>query len=66
VWDQAPFLENLRHGDYPFVLIYQPYRNPNLRRERWTNAMLREINNHYRPLMQTAETTVYQYFHMEN
>lgn len=62
VWDETPFLAALRDGAYPFALIYQPYRNPNLRRERWTAAMLREINAHYRPLLQTAETTVYQYF----
>ncbi len=62
LWDQTPFLEDLERGAYPFVLIYQPYRNPILRYERWTRPILRAINQHYRPLMQTAETTVYQYF----
>lgn len=61
IWDQTPFLDDLRNGTYPFVLLYQPYRNPSLRQERWTREMLREINNHYRPLFQSAETTVYQF-----
>ena len=62
MWDETPFLNDLRGGTYPYILIYQPYRNPNLRRERWTPAMLREINAHYRPLLQSAETIVYEYF----
>jgi hypothetical protein len=66
LWDETSFLDDLRNGAYPFVLIYQPYRNPNLRRERWTPGMLREINAHYRPLLQAAETTVYQYFRVDH
>jgi hypothetical protein len=61
VWDQAPFLAHLEYGTYPYVLIYQPYRNPGLRRERWTAEMLRVINNHYRPLRQAAETIIYRH-----
>lgn len=61
LWDQTPFLDDLREGAFPFVVLYQPYRNPSLRQERWTREMLRDINNHYRPLFQAAETTVYQY-----
>ncbi|MBK8029635.1 MAG: glycosyltransferase family 39 protein [Chloroflexi bacterium] len=65
-WDETPFLEDLQNGVYPYILIYQPYRNPSLRFERWTRPMLREINDHYRPLLQTAETTVYQYFRADH
>lgn len=59
IWDQTPFLEGLIRGDYPYVLLYQPYRNPNLRFERWTPAMLRAINRYYRPGLQGAEATLY-------
>jgi 4-amino-4-deoxy-L-arabinose transferase-like glycosyltransferase len=61
LWDQKPFLDALARGDYPIVLLYQPYRNPQLRFERWTPEMLRIINNVFRPDFQTAETTVYRY-----
>ncbi len=61
LWDQQPFLDALNRGDYSTVLIYQPYRNPNLRFERWTPDMLRAINNDFRPDFQSAETTVYRY-----
>ena len=61
LWDQQPFLDALARGDYPIVLLYQPYRNPNLRFERWTPEMLRILNNDYRPDFQSAETTVYRY-----
>lgn len=59
IWDQTPFIEGLVRGDYDYVLLYQPYRNPNLRFERWTPAMLRAINRYYRPGIQGAEATLY-------
>ncbi|MEP7293708.1 MAG: hypothetical protein ABI835_18110 [Chloroflexota bacterium] len=61
LWDQQPFLDALARGDYPLVLLYQPYRNPQLRFERWTPEMLRIINDDFRPDFQSAETTVYRY-----
>ncbi len=61
IWDETPFLEALARGDHPLVMIYQPYRNPSLRFERWTPAMLRIINDRFRPLLQRGETTVYQH-----
>lgn len=61
VWDERPLLDALRRGDYPRVMIYQPYRNPSLRFERWTPEMLRVINSAFRPVLQTAETTIYEY-----
>jgi hypothetical protein len=60
-WDQQPFLDALARGDYPIVMLYQPYRNPQLRFERWTPEMLRVLNDHFRPDLQTAETTVYRH-----
>lgn len=61
IWDQAPFLEALSRGDYPVVMIYQPFRNPSLRFERWTPEMLQILNNQFRPDFQSGETTVYRY-----
>jgi hypothetical protein len=61
IWDETPFLEALARGDHPLVMIYQPYRNPSLRFERWTPAMLRIINDRFRPLIQHGETTIYQH-----
>ncbi len=61
VWDQQPFLDALARGDYPLVLVYQPYRNQFLRFERWTPEMLRIINDLFRPQFQSAETMVYRY-----
>ncbi len=60
-WDQAPFLDALISGAYPYVLIYQPYRNPLLRYERWTPEMLRIVNEYFRPEFQSGETTVYRH-----
>lgn len=61
LWDQTPFLDALSRGDYPVVMIYQPYRNPSLRFERWTPEMLQIINNQFRPDFQSGETTVYRF-----
>lgn len=61
IWDQAPFLEALSRGDYPVVMIYQPFRNPSLRFERWTPEILQILNNQFRPDFQSGETTVYRY-----
>ena len=61
MWDDEPFLAALERGVYPTVLLYQPYRNPNLRFERWTPDMLRILNERFRPAGQTGETTVYEY-----
>lgn len=61
LWDETPFLERLRRGYYPTILIYNPSVNPYLRHERWTPAMLRTINAHYRRLETVGETTVYTY-----
>lgn len=61
LWNEQPFLDALQRGDYPVVLLYQPFRNPELRFERWTPEMLRILNNSFRPDFQSAETTVYRY-----
>jgi hypothetical protein len=61
MWDAEPFLAALDSGVYPTVLLYQPYRNPSLRFERWTPDMLRIINERFRPAGQTGETTIYEY-----
>ena len=61
LWDETDFLTQLAQGSYPVVLIYNPYRNPNLRFERWTPAMLSVINSSHRLATQRAETSVYWY-----
>jgi hypothetical protein len=61
MWDDEPFLAALEGGAYPVVLLYQPYRNPSLRFERWTPEMLRILNEHFRPVGQVAETTIYEW-----
>lgn len=61
IWDETAFVESLRAGTYPLVLLYQPMANPSLRFERWTPAMLRALNDAYRADGQYAETTMYRY-----
>lgn len=61
LWDETPFLERLRRGEYPVLSIYNPRLNPYLRAERWTPAMLRVINTWYRPVDTIGETTIYVY-----
>ncbi|MFN8377832.1 MAG: hypothetical protein U0452_04100 [Anaerolineae bacterium] len=61
LWDETPFLERLRRGDYPILTIYNPHLNPYLRAERWTPAMLRIVNSFYRPVDTFGETTIYVY-----
>jgi hypothetical protein len=61
LWDETPFIERLERGSYPTLLMYNPSLNPSLRLERWTPAMLRALNTHYRPLDLIGETTVYSY-----
>jgi len=59
VWDERAFIADLERGAYPVILIQNPYRNPSVRFERWTPAMLAVINEHYRVATQRAENTVY-------
>lgn len=61
LWDETPFLERLRRGDYPVLTIFNPRLNPYLRAERWTPAMLRIVNTYYRPVDTIGETTIYVY-----
>jgi hypothetical protein len=61
VWNQTPLLIDLAQGTFPVVILYNPVLNPDLRFERWTDDMLRIINERYRPVAQLAEHTVYQY-----
>lgn len=58
-WDERAFVAALARGDYPLVLMYQPAMNPSLRFERWTPAMLRAINDHFRPAPRIGDTAVY-------
>ena len=61
MWDEQPFLRALESGVYPVVLLYQPYRNPSLRFERWTPEMLRILNERFRSAGQLAEATIYEW-----
>ncbi|MBK8021624.1 MAG: hypothetical protein IPK19_09380 [Chloroflexi bacterium] len=61
VWDESPFIAALERGEYPVVMVYQPFTNPTLRFERWTQAMLRVLNDRFRPDFISGETTVYRY-----
>ena len=61
LWDETPFLERLRRGDYPILTVFNPRLNPYLRAERWTPAMLRVLNTYYRPVDTIGDTTIYIY-----
>jgi hypothetical protein len=60
LWDDAPLADAIRAGEYPLLLLYQPFSNPGLRFERWTRPLLAAINDAYRPAGNLAETTVYR------
>jgi hypothetical protein len=58
MWDQEPFLEDIRNQVFEGILIHHFGTFP-VHRERWTPAMLTEIEQHYRPTKTLAGTVVF-------
>ena len=55
LWDQRPFVEAIKHGEFPVILLYKEWRS-----ERWTDEMLSAIQSSYRLERTVGDTDVYQ------
>jgi hypothetical protein len=58
LWDQDPFLEDIRNHEFDGILIHHFGPFP-VHRERWTPEMLAEIETNYRPTKTLAGTVVF-------
>jgi hypothetical protein len=58
LWDQEPFLEDIRNQEFEGILIHHFGPWP-VHRERWTPEMLAEIEMNYRPTKTLAGTVVF-------
>ena len=59
-WDQQPFVESIRRGEFDAILIFEPPTAPYLDEERWTPRMLEEIDSSYERTETVARTTVHR------
>ena len=58
MWDQAPFLNDIKNQVFEGILIHHFGSFP-VHKERWTPEMLTEIETHYRPTKTLAGTVVF-------
>ncbi len=59
-WDQRPLVEAIEREEFPIIMIWKPPFAKQIKRDRWTPAMLREIRDHYRPTDRLADMVVYR------
>ena len=59
-WTQKPLVEAIEREEFPVIMIWKPPFARQIKRDRWTPAMLREINDHYRPTDRLADMVVYR------
>ncbi len=59
LWDQGPFVESIRRGEYAVILIWDDRGSRPLYRERWTDEMLQAIRDAYQSSGVIADTEVF-------
>jgi hypothetical protein len=58
LWDQTPFVEEIRDGAFDMILIHY-FPNYDVYKERWTPEMLTAIDRAYNPGRMYADTRLY-------
>jgi len=48
-WDQRPLVRAIQEERFPVIMIWKPPFAREIKRDRWTPAMLKEIRTHYEP-----------------
>ena len=59
-WDQKPLVEAIEREEFPVIMIWRPPFAREIKRDRWTPAMLKEIKDHYTPTDKLADMVVYR------
>jgi len=58
VWDESPFIQNIRNQKFDLILLYDP-PTWDSRGARWTQEQLRAIESNYHLLGRLAQTRIY-------
>lgn len=59
LWDQTPFVESIRQGEFPLILIHY-FPEYDVYKERWTPEMLSAISRSYSLDSSLADTRIYR------
>ena len=59
-WNQRPLVEDIADEKFPLIMIWNPPFARQIKRDRWTPRMLREIRNHYERTGRIADMVIYR------
>ena len=59
-WNQRPILEDIGEEKFPLIMIWSPPFAREIKRDRWTPRMLKEIHEHYEKTDRLADMVVYR------
>jgi hypothetical protein len=46
-WDERPLVRDIKEGQFPIIMMWKPPFAREIKRDRWTPEMLKEIRVHY-------------------
>jgi hypothetical protein len=59
-WNQRPFVEDIAREKFPLIMIWSPPFAREIKRDRWTPQMLKEIDAHYQRTDRIADMVIYR------
>ncbi len=59
-WDQRPLVRAIEEERFPVIMVWKPPFAREIKRDRWTPQMLKEIKAHYEPTDDLADMVVYR------
>ena len=59
-WNQRPFVEDIAREKFPLIMIWSPPFAREIKRDRWTPQMLKEIDAHYQRTDCIADMVIYR------
>jgi hypothetical protein len=59
-WDQRPLLKDIEGERFPVIMMWKPPFAREIKRDRWTPEMLKEIKGHYEPRGTLADMVIYR------
>jgi len=59
-WDQRPLVRAIEREEFPVIMMWKPPFAREIKRDRWTPAMLEEIEAHYERTNDLADMVIYR------
>ena len=59
-WNQKPLVDAIEREEFSVIMIWKPPFAREIKRDRWTPAMLKAIKDHYRPTEDLADMVIYR------